>query len=121
MMNITVTIDQTNVTLTTVQLGYAIKGALDAGAASAYSLMQRYPPPRGTYRRTGNLRRKLSIIKLRLDERSVVNTAPYARWVYGPQQAWMHVGRWASVSDASDAARSEAIAVFRKLLRRGTQ
>jgi len=94
-----------------------IEAALDAGAAAAHSVMQVYPsPPAGSrYRRTGNLRQKLRIKKLSKTSRVVENTASYARFVYGMPQAWMHRGRWASLKDAAEEAKKEAIAVLKEM------
>jgi hypothetical protein len=92
-----------------------IEAALDAGAAAAHSVMQVYPsPPAGSrYRRTGNLRQKLRLRKLSRTSRIVENTASYARYVYGMPQARVHRGRWASLRDAAEAAKKEALAVLK--------
>jgi hypothetical protein len=59
------------------------------------------------------LRQKLRIKKLSKTSRIVENTASYARYVYGMPQARVHRGRWASVRDAAEAAKKEAIAVLK--------
>jgi hypothetical protein len=46
--------------------------------------------------------------------RIVENTASYARYVYGMPQARVHRGRWASLKDAAEAAKKEAIAVLKE-------
>jgi hypothetical protein len=55
----------------------------------------------------------LRIKKLSKTSRIVENTASYARYVYGMPQARVHRGRWASVRDAAEAAKKEAIAVLK--------
>jgi len=39
---------------------------------------------------------------------SLTNTVPYAQWVEGDQQAWMHAGRWPLVADAEAQLRADA-------------
>jgi hypothetical protein len=55
-----------------------------------------YPPPRGTYVRTYRLRRGWQQAPTRIDAEGVAftNPVPYASFVQGDRQAWMHVGRW---------------------------
>lgn len=58
------------------------------------------PPPGSTYKRTGALGRgwlhrtegAQGVVRLE-------NAVPYATYVQGPRQAWMHVGRWATVEE----------------------
>jgi len=97
-----------------------VRAALDAAAIAAHGLLAQYPPPRPgqRYRRTGNLRQKLIITKPNPDTVVVINTARYARWVYGPPQAWVHRGRWAHVNDAAAEARKAFIVTVREQLER---
>ncbi len=122
----------------------AIEGALDAGAAAAYDVLARYPPPargrrnppktakqrrylhwlarqgRIPYRRIGNLRQKLAILK-RDRSREVRNTASYYPYVWGSRaipQARIHAGVWPRREDAIAAAEAETSVVLRKLLRK---
>lgn len=122
-----------------------IRGALDAGATAAYDVLARYPPqvhgrrnPPKTerqrrylmwlarqgkipYRRTGNLRQKLLIIKPTDDRREVRNTASYYPYVWGSRdraQARIHVGVWPTRGDAIAAAERETARALRELLRR---
>jgi len=115
-MRVSVSVDINNALRKLLPRAAQIEAALDAGAAAAHSVMQIYPspPPGSRYRRTGNLRQKLRLRKLSKTSRIVENTASYARFVYGMPQARVHAGRWASVRDAAEAAKKEAIAVLRE-------
>jgi len=115
-MRVNVAVDIDNALRKLLPRATRIEAALDAGAAAAHSVMQVYPPPPAgsRYRRTGNLRQKLRIKKLSRTSRIVENTASYARYVYGMPQARVHRGRWASLRDAAEAAKKEAIAVLRR-------
>lgn len=131
--------------LTEARLARAIAGALDAGAAAAYDVLARYPPPargrrnpprterqrrylhwlarqgRIPYRRTGNLRQKLAIIKRAPREREVRNTASYYPYVWGSRdraQARIHAGVWPRREDAVARAEQETATVLRVLLQR---
>lgn len=131
--------------LAEARLARAIAGALDAGAAAAYDLLARYPPPaRGRrnpprsarqrrylhwlakqgkvpYRRTGNLRQKLAIIKPAPERREVRNTASYYPYVWGSRtqaQARIHAGVWPTRNDAIAAADRETVRALQQLLRR---
>jgi hypothetical protein len=114
-MRVSVAVDLDNALRKLLPREVRIESALDAGAAAAHGVMQIYPPPPAgsRYRRTGNLRQKLRIKKLSKTSRIVENTASYARYVYGMPQARVHRGRWASVRDAAEAAKKEAIAVLK--------
>jgi hypothetical protein len=114
-MRVSVSVDINNALRKLLPRAARIEAALDAGAAAAHSVMQVYPPPPASsrYRRTGNLRQKLRLRKLSKTSRIVENTASYARFVYGMPQARMHRGRWASVRDAAEAAKKEAVAVLK--------
>ena len=114
-MRLSVSVDVDNALRKLLPRSTQIEAALDAGAAAAHGVMQVYPPPPAgsRYRRTGNLRQKLRIKKLSKTSRIVENTASYARFVYGMPQARVHRGRWASVRDAAEAAKNEAIAVLK--------
>ena len=113
-MRVSVAVDLDNALRKLLPRSARIEAALDAGAAAAHSVMQVYPPPSGSrYRRTGNLRQKLRIKKLSRTSRIVENAASYARYVYGMPQARVHRGRWASVRDAAEAAKKEAVAVLK--------
>jgi hypothetical protein len=114
-MQVSVAVDLDNALRKLLPRAAQIEAALDAGAAAAHSVMQIYPPPPAgsRYRRTGNLRQKLRIKKLSKTSRIVENTASYARYVYGMPQARVHRGRWASVRDAAEAAKKEAVAVLK--------
>ena len=92
------------------------EAALDAGAAAAHSVLAVYPPPPtgSRYRRTGNLRQKLRLVKPGKGLRIVEDAASYARFVYGMPQARVHARRWASLKDAADAARKEAVAILKR-------
>jgi len=115
-MRVSVSVDLDNALRKLLPRSAQIEAALDAGAAAAHGVMQVYPPPPvgSRYRRTGNLRQKLRIKKLSKASRIVENTASYARFVYGMPQARMHRGRWASLRDAAEAAKKEAIAVLKE-------
>jgi len=115
-MRVSVSVDLNNALRKLLPRSAQIEAALDAGATAAHSVMQVYPSPPGSsrYRRTGNLRQKLRIKKLSKASRIVENTASYARFVYGMPQARMHRGRWASLRDAAEAAKKEAIAVLKE-------
>ena len=114
-MRVSVSVDLDNALRKLLPRSAQIEAALDAGATAAHGVMQVYPPPPAgsRYRRTGNLRQKLRIEKLSKTLRIVENTASYARFVYGMPQARVHRGRWASVRDAAEAAKKEAIAVLK--------
>jgi len=114
-MRVSVSVDLDNALRKLLPREARIEAALDAGATAAHGMMQIYPPPPAgsRYRRTGNLRQKLRIKKLSRTSRIVENTASYARYVYGMPQARVHSGRWASVRDAAEAAKKEAIAVLK--------
>ena len=114
-MRLSVSVDLDNALRKLLPRAAQIEAALDAGAAAAHSVMQVYPPPPAgsRYRRTGNLRQKLRIKKPSKTSRIVENTVSYARYVYGMPQARVHRGRWASVRDAAEAAKKEAIAVLK--------
>ena len=114
-MRVSVSVDLDNALRKLLPRAARIEAALDAGATAAHGMMQIYPPPPAgsRYRRTGNLRQKLRIKKLSKTLRIVENTASYARYVYGMPQARVHRGRWASVRDAAEAAKKEAIAVLK--------
>jgi len=115
-MRVSVSVDLDNALRKLLPRAPQIEAALDAGATAAHGMMQIYPPPPAgsRYRRTGNLRQKLRIKKLSKTSRIVENTASYARYVYGMPQARVHRGRWASVRDAAEAAKKEAIAVLKE-------
>jgi len=114
-MRVSVAVDLDNALRKLLPRAARIEAALDAGATAAHGVMQIYPPPPAgsRYRRTGNLRQKLRIKKLSRTSRIVENTASYARYVYGMPQARVHRGRWASLRDAAEAAKKEAIAVLK--------
>jgi len=114
-MRVSVAVDLDNALRKLLPREARIEAALDAGATAAHGMMQIYPPPPAgsRYRRTGNLRQKLRIKKLSRTSRIVENTASYARYVYGMPQARVHRGRWASLRDAAEAAKKEAIAVLK--------
>jgi len=114
-MRVSVAVDLDNALRKLLPRAARIEAALDAGATAAHGMMQIYPPPPAgsRYRRTGNLRQKLRIKKLSRTSRIVENTASYARYVYGMPQARVHRGRWASLRDAAEAAKKEAIAVLK--------
>jgi len=114
-MRVSVSVDLDNALRKLLPQTARIEAALDAGAAAAHGVMQIYPPPPAgsRYRRTGNLRQKLRIKKLSRTSRIVENTASYARYVYGMPQARVHRGRWASLRDAAEAARKEALVVLK--------
>lgn len=122
-----------------------IRGALDAGATAAYDVLAKYPPqeqgrknPPQTqrqrrylmwlarqgkipYRRTGNLRQKLLIVKPANDRREVKNTASYYPYVWGSSdraQARIHAGVWPTRRDAIAAVERETVRALRALLRR---
>ncbi len=126
------------------KLARCIRGALDAGATAAYDLLARYPPqvrgrknppktPRQRrylhwlakqgkvpYRRTGNLRQKLAIIKPAPERREVRNTASYYPYVWGSRsqpQARIHAGVWPTRNDAIVAADRETVRALTRLLR----
>ena len=115
-MRVSVSVDLDNALRKLLPRAARIEAALDAGATAAHGMMQIYPPPPAgsRYRRTGNLRQKLRIKKLSKTSRIVENTASYARFVYGMPQARVHSGRCASVRDAAEAAKKEAIAVLKE-------
>jgi hypothetical protein len=114
-MRVSVAVDLDNALRKLLPRAPQIEAALDAGATAAHGMMQIYPPPPAgsRYRRTGNLRQKLRIKKPSKTSRIVENTASYARYVYGMPQARVHRGRWASLRDAAEAAKKEAIAVLK--------
>jgi hypothetical protein len=114
-MRVSVAVDLDNALRKLLPRAARIEAALDAGATAAHGMMQIYPPPPAgsRYRRTGNLRQKLRIKKLSKTSRIIENTASYARYVYGMPQARVHRGRWASLRDAAEAAKKEAIAVLK--------
>jgi hypothetical protein len=114
-MRVSVSVDLDNALRKLLPRAPQIEAALDAGATAAHGMMQIYPPPPAgsRYRRTGNLRQKLRIKKPSKTSRIVENTASYARYVYGMPQARVHRGRWASVRDAAEAAKKEAIAALK--------
>lgn len=131
--------------LAEARLARAIAGALDAGAAAAYDVLARYPPPargrrnpprsarqrrylhwlarqgRIPYRRTGNLRQKLAVIKRGERDREVRNTASYYPYVWGSRtqaQARIHAGVWPRREEAVARAERETAQTLAQLLRR---
>lgn len=55
-----------------------------------------YPPqrPGQTYKRTGRLANSFAVKKQGPAVYTLVNSAEYASFVIGENQAWMHKGRW---------------------------
>lgn len=138
-MNITIDIDKALKKIAQLAPDRVVEAALDAGATEAYDLLQRYPPrqyrpnpPRSArqrrllhalaregkipYRRTGNLRQKLIIVKPSAATRVVANTASYRRYVWGLPQAAVHAGVWPTVDDAREAAAKEMRAALADLV-----
>ncbi len=142
-MSVTIDLTRALRKLRALNIERALTAALDAGATAAHDVLATYPPqqrgrrnPAHTrrqraylailaqqgklpYRRTGNLRQKLAIIKPSRDTRTVVNTASYWRYVWGEPQAPVHVGVWPTVGDARAAAEREARAVLRQIIEKG--
>lgn len=94
------------------EVAQALARVIESARASA----MRYPPPRPgqRYRRTYRLRggwgnaRVQGRIGARAIEASIANPVPYAPYVQGDAQAWMHVGRWKTVDDIADDHRVQA-------------
>jgi len=138
-MSVTIDLTRALRKLRALNIERALTAALDAGATAAHDTLATYPPqqrgrrnPARTrrqqaylavlarqgkipYRRTGNLRQKLAIIKPSRETRAVVNTASYWRYVWGEPQAAVHVGVWPTVGDARAAAEREAREVLQQL------
>jgi hypothetical protein len=82
--------------------------------------LNHYPPvpPRSKYQRTGTLGRgwlhrvegAQGIVRLE-------NVTPYAPWVQGYQQAWMHVGRWETVEQVMARYHDRMIDSMRRVVR----
>jgi uncharacterized protein YjhX (UPF0386 family) len=138
-MQITIDLRSAYLLLSALRPERIVNAALDAGATAAYDLLQRYPPrqyrpnpPRSArqrrllhalaregkipYRRTGNLRQKLIIVKPSAATRVVANTASYRRHVWGHPQAAVHAGVWPTVDDAREAAAKEMRAALADLV-----
>lgn len=82
--------------------------------------LNHYPPvpPKSTYKRTGTLGRgwlhrtegAQGVVRLE-------NVTPYATWVQGYQQAWMHVGRWETVEQVQARYHDRMIDSMRRAVR----
>lgn len=76
------------------------------------------PPPGSKYKRTGRLGRgwlqrtegAQGIVRLE-------NVTPYAPWVQGYQQAWMHVGRWETVEQVKARYHDRMVESMRRVVR----
>lgn len=65
--------------------------------------MKNYAPPRGDYRRTGQLGNSWGYRELSPGQFSFENKADYAGYVVGDEeQAWMHRGRWWQAAERID-------------------
>ena len=85
----------------------AVKGAIQKSVYHLQSKVATYPPPppMSTYRRTGTLGRSWTtkIEGSGREIRGIVgNAIPYAPFVQGPDQAWMHVGRWKTIGQVAE-------------------
>ncbi len=82
--------------------------------------LNHYPPvpPKSKYQRTGQLGR--GWIQRTEGAQGVVrleNVTPYAPWVQGYQQAWMHVGRWETVEQVMARYHDRMIDSMRRVVR----
>lgn len=80
-------------------VGKALERAMQKAVHHLHGKVAVYPPPppSSTYRRTGTLGRSITteVKGVGKDMLGIVGTAiPYATYVIGPKQAWMHRGRW---------------------------
>jgi hypothetical protein len=88
--------------LDTTALRLAMNATLRETSLRMVRELARYPsPPSGsTYRRTGTLGRGWQTANAML--RHVVgNNVRYATYVQGPEQAWMHRGRWQTADEVA--------------------
>lgn len=86
-------------------VGRAVDTPLREGSLRMASELARYPSPPGgsTYRRTGTLGRGWATQHNYL--RHVIgNNVLYATYVQGPEQAWMHRGRWRTVEEVAQGS-----------------
>lgn len=72
--------------------------------------LRRYPPerPRQRYRRTNRLADEYAVqisVWPGGAKAEVTNPTPYRKWVRGPEQAWMHQGRWEKETDILESER----------------
>lgn len=82
--------------------------------------LNHYPPAphKSRYKRTGRLGQgwlhrtegAQGIVRLE-------NVTPYAPWVQGYQQAWMHVGRWATVETVMARYHDSMVEDMRRVVR----
>lgn len=79
--------------------------------------MQYPPPPSGsTYHRTGQLGSRWTIREAGSGMYAFENPTPYAGYVVGDEQAWMHRGRWWKASERIEEQVVElALLLDRKL------
>ena len=86
-------------------VGQVVDTSLREASLRMAGELARYPsPPSGsTYRRTGTLGREWMTTNAFL--RHVVgNNVRYATYVQGPEQAWMHRGRWRTVDEVAQGS-----------------
>ena len=91
--------------LDTAALGLAVDRSLREASLRMVGELARYPsPPSGsTYRRTGTLGRAWTQQGAALHY-VVGNNVRYATYVQGPEQAWMHRGRWRTADEVAQGS-----------------
>jgi len=91
--------------LDTAALGLAVDRSLREASLRMVGELARYPsPPSGsTYRRTGTLGREWATTNTFL-RHIIGNNVRYATYVQGPEQAWMHRGRWRTADEVAQAS-----------------
>ena len=95
MSSITIDVSEALAKLDPKDMERALQAALTDAGNELRAPLQRYPPPKPTYRQTGTLGRgwgePLIVNRLQV---ILGNNVPYGHWVQGSDQAWMHKGRW---------------------------
>lgn len=73
-----------------------ISRVMDSHVAAMQLELMTYPPPRPgqRYRRTGRLRGGWTHSRGAMGVGRLSNNVPYAQYVQGQRQGWMHRGRW---------------------------
>jgi len=87
------------------EMDQAIAVALTGAAETLQADMETYPPKPATsrYVRTFNLMHSWNHMITRNPLSAIIGSfgVPYAHWVQGEDQAWMHVGRWQTVTQVA--------------------
>ena len=86
-------------------VGQVVDTSLREASLRMAGELARYPsPPSGsTYRRTGTLGREWATTNTFL-RHIIGNNVRYATYVQGPEQAWMHRGRWRTADEVAQGS-----------------